>query len=734
MGSEANSKRLRGLRLATLIGLIACAAMAARAGASAGATTRPADAPQTTVAHRMPVVSGNEDPFLWLEDVRGARALAWVKAQDAKTAAALEGDPRYRTLYAQALKISESKSRIPYPQTIAGSIYNFWQDATHVRGILRRTTLGSYRTAAPQWTTVLDLDALAKSERANWVWEGIDCVKPEETRCLVSLSDGGEDAQTIREFDLRSRRFTPGGFGLPRAKQSFAWSDPNTLLVARPWTPGEVTASGYPYDVRKLVRGQPLAAASEIYRGLPSDVGVSPLVLHDGSGDQIQLIERDVTFFTSEYYVLTPNGLRKLGLPQEVNIAGMLAGRLLVRLNQRWQAANHSFPAGALVSLDVKSLEADPAHLRPTSLYAPGPRESLDSVAVTKDRVLLATYRMVKGRALVYAPESDGGWSRRQLDLPDNSSIGLIDANLRNDTAFLGVTSFLTPTYLYIVDAATGRAASIKRLPAEFDASKDIVEQHEATSKDGTQIPYFIVRSKNMVFDAANPTVLYAYGGFQVSITPFYNGQVGKLWLERGGVFAVANIRGGGEFGPAWHDAGLKTHRQRIYDDFYAVARDLVARKITAPRYLGIQGGSNGGLLMGVEFTQHPEMWNAVDMQVPLLDMLRYEKIEAGASWVGEYGSVSVPAERAFLASISPYQNLKPGVTYPEPLIWTTTKDDRVGPQHARKFAAKLNAMGVPCLFYEVTEGGHGSGANLAERAHTSALEWTYFTQKLMRG
>jgi prolyl oligopeptidase len=698
----------------------------------AGANVPSQNEPQTTIAHAMKGVSGNADPFLWLEQVHGARALAWVRAQNAKTVAVLERDPHFSTFYAEALKIDESKTRIPYPFTIAGIVYNFWQDSRHVRGILRRTPPKSYAAAQPDWSTVLDLDAVAKAEHANWVWEGITCALPQERHCLISLSDGGEDAVTVREFDLESRSFVQSGFVLPRGKQTIAWFDPNTLLVARAWKPGEVTASGYAYVVKRLVRGQPLANATEIFRGSPTDVDAAPVVFRDGQGHQITLIERDVTFFTSEYYLLTPKGVQKLALPQKVSLSGLVAGRLLVTLNQAWSAGAHAFSPGSLISLDLTNIVSDPQHLKPELIYVQGPRESLNAVLPTKDRVLVATTFNVRGRAFIYTPTLGDAWTKQQLNLPDNSSIELDDTNLRNNIAFIDATSFLTPTTLYIADAATGRISPIKSQPAQFDASKDIVEQHEATSKDGTQIPYFLVRPKQMTFDESNPTVLTAYGGFQISVLPYYDPEVGKLWLERDGVFAVANIRGGGEFGPAWHEAGLTTHRQRIYDDFYAVARDLVARKITTPRFLGIQGASNGGLLMGVEFTQHPEMWNAVDMQVPLLDMLRYEKIEAGASWVGEYGSVSNPTERAFLASISPYQNIKPGVAYPEPLIWTTTKDDRVGPEHARKFAAKLGAMGVRYLFYEVTEGGHGSGANLIEQAHTTALEWTYFTQKLM--
>jgi prolyl oligopeptidase len=338
----------------------------------------------------------------------------------------------------------------------------------------------------------------------------------------------------------------------------------------------------------------------------------------------------------------------------------------------------------------------------------------------------------VRGRAVLYTPARGGSWTATPIVVPDNLAIGIVDGDIHSDLAMLSETGFLTPSSVWLLNAKSRGLSQIKSLPAKFDAAPDTVEQFEATSKDGTRVPYFVVHRRGMKRDGSGATILTAYGGFQVSNTPAYSANVGKLWLEHGGVWVLANIRGGGEFGPAWHEAGLKTHRQVIYDDFAAVGRDLVTRGITSARRLGIMGGSNGGLLMGVEFTQHPELWNAVDIEVPLLDMLRYEQIAAGASWVGEYGSVSVPAERAFLASISPYNNLRPGTAYPEPFIWTTTKDDRVGPEHARKFAAKLASMGVPYLFYEVVEGGHGAGANLNEDAQTTALEWTYFAKRLM--
>ncbi len=718
------------LRSLCTVALIAAFAVCARAVLPARAQSTLAA--QTTVAKASPSAADGSDPFLWLEDKDGARAMAWVHEQNARTLPILEGDPHFKTLYADALAVAQAKGRIPYPAFLAGSLYNFWQDDTHVRGIWRRTTMASFESSDPQWTTVLDLDAVSKDEGANWVWHGADCNWPSETRCLIFLSNGGEDADSVREFDLTTGKFVADGFSLPRGKQNVAWENDNALLVAREWKPGDLTASGYPYIVKRLRRGQPLAAATEIFRGQPSDVSVQGFTMYDGTGHRITLINRGVTFFTSQQYVVTAAGVQRLAVPEKVDFNTMVDGQLIISLNQDWDVNGKHFPEGALVAVDAAAAKADPAHLHPVLIYAPGPRESIDGIAATKHALIAAIYQNVRGRGFIFSRNADGSWTSRQLDLPDNSSIHVVDADLRSDDAFLSVTGFLTPTTLWKLDTDSARLAAVKSLPAQFDASNLMVEQHEATSADGTKIPYFVVGPKNMQFNGRNPTVLYAYGGFQISLTPSYSGTLGKLWLERGGVYVLANIRGGGEFGPQWHDSALKLNRQRAYDDFYAVAQDLVARNITSPRYLGIQGGSNGGLLMGVEFTEHPEEWNAVDIQVPLLDMLRFEQIQAGASWAGEYGSDSDPAIKAFWEAHSPYNNLHEGVAYPEPFIWTTTKDDRVGPQHARKFAAKMAAMGLPYLFYEVTEGGHGAGANLQEAAHTSALEWTYFTMKLM--
>jgi len=674
-----------------------------------------------------------DDPFLWLEPFESPRALAWVNAENARSAAVLEQDPRYGELHQAALKIVDALDRIPTPSFRAGQVYNLWQDAGHVQGLWRRTSLESYAAPDPDWETVLDLDALSKADGRTWVWKGAQCLKPDERLCLVSLSDGGEDAVEVREFDLASRSFVNDGFRLARSKQDAAWLGPDALAVSRDWGPGTMTASGYPFVVRIVERGRPLEAARELFRGRPEDVQVSPYAVYDpASGRAEVLIARAVSFFETETYAVEGGRALRLPLPLKHTVQGLLGGRLLLTLQQDWTpaAGGPTFASGALVAADFGALKAGRAEV--SEVYAPGPRESIESVGVTRSRVVVAAYENVRGRALVFTPGADGSWARGRLPFPDNLSVDLVDVDDRSDLAFVQTASFLQPTALSLADAGALTARELKALPPRFDASTHVTEQFEATSTDGTKVPYFVVRPKDLAFDGTAPTLLYAYGGFQVSMTPAYSALNGKLWLERGGVYVLANIRGGGEFGPAWHQAGLKTRRQVVFDDFAAVARDLIARRITSPRRLGIEGGSNGGLLMGVEMEQHPELWNAVVIQVPLLDMLRIDQIGAGASWVGEYGSPQVPEERAFLARISPYHNLRPGVRYPEPLFVTSTKDDRVSPAHARKMAARMQAMGLPFLYYENTQGGHSASANQHEVAHRVALEMTYLTRKLM--
>ena len=669
------------------------------------------------------------DPFAWLEDIDGKQALAWVQQQNERSLQHLTGDARYPLAYQKALAILEDRSRIPYGTLRGGQMYNFWQDDRHVRGVWRRTPLASYETAAPVWETLLDVDELATGEGRNWVYQGVDCQPHEGTRCLVSLSDGGQDAKVVREFEQVTRSFVADGFTLPEAKSDIAWQDAATLLVATDFGDHSLTESGYPFIVREWHRGQPLSGAREIYRGNAADVAVAPMRLDGDRGDSLLVIVRAHTFFSSEYLRFAGGKVEPMTLPPKVDLQGISQGQLLFRILQDWQISGETFKAGSLLSMALAEVTSARPRVRP--VLVPGPRDSIEQVAVTHGAVLAALYSDVKGRLLRL--QFDGNaWTATDIALPVNGSVGIATADEHSATAFVTFQDFLQPATLYQVAVPAAQARPIKSLSQKFDAAGCSVEQLMATSRDGTQVPYFVVRPKGFVANGSAPTLLYGYGGFNVSMLPSYLGTTGKLWLEHGGVYVLANIRGGGEFGPAWHEAGLKTHRQVVYDDFIAVAQDLIALKITSTRRLGIEGGSNGGLLMGVMLTQRPELFRAAVVQVPLLDMLRFDKLLAGASWVAEYGSPQVPQERAWLEKMSPYQNLHYRQDYPEVFILTSTKDDRVHPGHARKYAAKLESLHMPFLYYENTEGGHSAAADLRERARRLALEFVYLSQRLI--
>ena len=645
----------------------------------------------------------------------------------------LEGDPRYTTLFDEALAIADATDRIPGIRFIGGAVYNLWTDAQHPRGIWRRTTFDDYESPQPRWTTLLDIDALGKAEGRSWVYHGANCFMPAGRRCMISLSDGGEDAVEMREFDLESARFVEGGFHLPRAKQTIVWEDADHLLVTRPWTEGDATPSGYPYVVKRLSRGMVLDAAVEIYRGVKAtDVSVSLQVNYDAT-DRVSVIRRNRDFFHAEFHMVTAEGPRRLALPEKADIIDLFSGRLIVRLHEPWAANGQNFGEGAIVHLDLAEARAEPDRLKPHLVWSPGATEAFVGRTSTYGTFVLATMDNVRGRAWVYkAARAEAGRTAPSIcPTTCRSASGRATTSPASPSCTPAASSHRHREWL--VDGASGKAQQIKTLLPKFDASALAVEQHEAASSDGTKIPYFIVHRKDIKLDGSTPTWMYAYGGFESSLTPGYRATMGKLWLERGGAFVLANIRGGGEFGPRWHEAGLSTRRQLVYDDFAAVARDLIDRKITSPRRLGIEGGSNGGLLTGVQFTQHPELWNAVVISIPLLDMLRISKIAAGASWIAEYGDVNAdPAVLAFWQKVSPYQNLRAGTAYPEPFIFTTTKDDRVGPQHARKFAARLEEMKLPFFYFENTEGGHGSGADHRQQAHATALIAIYMQKKLM--
>lgn len=689
------------------------------------------------------------DPHLALEGVETPSSLAWVKAQNDKALGVLSNDPRFAGLQAEALKILAAKDRIAMPNFVGKTVFNFWQDQNHVRGVWRRTSLESYKSATPQWETVIDLDALAAAEGKNWIWKGADCRPKTHDRCLVNLSNGGKDAVTVREFDLTTKTFVDpaaGGFALPESKQTIEWLDADTLILTRDWGPGTTTDSGYGFVIKTLKRGQALDQAVEVYRGHKTDVSARPNVLRDAAGVRVVLLTRATDFFHDETYLWDGQAAHLLPIPQKVGVRGLIDGKLVLKIEEAWApktvATPLTYPAGSLVAVSPDKLlptDRKPGDAiaisndcDPCQLLAPGPRQSIDQVAVTDNRVLAVVYDNVRGSLVSLRLRGEFGVTSQPLPVIDNAAVSLGSHSDEGDDVFYTVEGFLTPTELKLADATGTTAQTVKTLPALFDAKNLVVEQKSAISKDGTAIPYFLVHRKNWKLNGQNPTLLHAYGGFNLSKLPVYDPLVGKLWLERGGAYAVANIRGGGEFGPAWHEAALKANRQRAYDDYFAVAEKLIADKATSPRHLGAYGRSNGGLLMGVAMTERPDLWNAVVVESPLLDMIRYTVLPAGASWIGEYGDPAIPAERAWIEKYSPYQNLKAGVKYPLAYITTSTKDDRVHPGHARKFAARLDDLKVDHLYFENTDGGHANGADPKANARRWALHYTYLSRQLM--
>ena len=670
-----------------------------------------------------------DDPYYWLEEVEGAKPLAWVEAQNKVSLAELTAAPDYPALYARLLAINDSRARIPNVVKRGAFYYNFWQDAANPRGLWRRTTPAEYRQENPAWETVLDLDALARAEKENWIWGSAIPLYPQNERYLLRLSRGGGDAVVVREFDLPSKSFvTVQPFTLPEGKNNVAWLDRDTLFVGTNTGPGALTDSGYPRTVRLWRRGTPVADAPEVFAGAATDVSVVGYA-SDEPGYHREFVRRAITFYTSETFIHHAGKLTKLALPLDAQ-PGSYRDQFTVELRTDWTTGGRTYPAGALLAMNYDRFlkgERDFA-----LLFTPSPRTALVGISDTKNHLIVNELDNVRNRLYTLTLRSEGNWERQPLAAPLFGSVSAtaVDAD-ESDEFFLSVTDFLTPSTLALGTIGRDERTTLKQLPSFFNPAGLAITQHEAISRDGTRVPYFQVARENLQLDGRNPTLLYGYGGFEVSMTPNYSGGIGAAWLEQGGVYVLANIRGGGEFGPGWHQAALKPNRQRAYDDFAAIAEDLIARKITSPAHLGIMGGSNGGLLMGVMLTQRPELFGAVVCQVPLLDMQRYHLLLAGASWMGEYGNPDVPAEWDYLSRYSPYQNAVAGKKYPRTLFMTSTRDDRVHPGHARKMAAKLTAQGHDLLYYENTEGGHGGAANNAQRARMTALAFTFLQKQL---
>ncbi|MBS0261097.1 MAG: S9 family peptidase [Planctomycetes bacterium] len=669
------------------------------------------------------------DPFVWLEEVTGEKPLGWVKARNAECTGELTADPDFQKLNDRLLTILDSNARIPMISKAGDFYYNFWRDSKNKRGLWRRTTLDEYRKESPAWETVLDLDELAKAENENWVWKGTTFLEPAYDRCLLSLSRGGADAVVVREFDVKSKSFVKDGFYLKEAKTRIAWRDIDSVFVASDFGPGSLTNSGYPRTVREWRRGTEVAAAPQVFEGQPADVSVSAYRTQT-PGFERDWVSRSVTFWTSELFLRKDGKLLKVDKPDDAK-ASSFRDTLFLELRTSWTTGGKTYAAGSLLAADLnRFMDGDRKF---DVLFEPTDRKSLASYAPTLHHVLINELDNVRNRLYVLTRQGND-WTREEVKgAPEFSTVSAspIDPD-ESDEYFMTVTGYLTPTSLLYGTLGKGPAEKLKQSPAFFKADGLEVTQHEATSADGTKIPYFQIARSNLELNGKNPTILYGYGGFEIPMVPGYQPTTGVAWLEAGGVYVVANIRGGGEFGPKWHQAALKQNRHKAYEDFAAVGEDLIRRKVTSPRHLGTMGGSNGGLLMGNMLTRRPDLFGAIVCQVPLLDMQRFNKLLAGASWMAEYGNPDVPAEWEFIQTFSPYHNVKQATKYPRTLFTTSTRDDRVHPGHARKMVARMKEQGHNVVYYENIEGGHGGAADNKQAAFMWALAYTFFKKQLM--
>ena len=682
------------------------------------------------LAHMLvqPLVLAQEaDPFQWLEEITGERSIAWVTQHNAQTTKDLESVAEYQPIFNRVQAILDSKDRIPYVSFQGQFVYNFWKDAKHQRGIWRRTTLDSYRTAKPNWDTIIDVDHLAKAEGKPWAWGGADCLEPAYRRCLVFLSPGGSDAKVVREFDTHNRRFTKGGFTLPEAKSRVGWMDADTLAVGTDFGAGTLTTSGYPRMVKLWRRGTPLASAQLIFEGQVSDVSADSNIIRDiPQGRTYQLVQRNIAFWKTESFIRLGERLVKLDLPLDASFQGMFKEHMLLSLRSDWAVEGSTYKAGSLIAIKLDAFLAGSRKFE--TLFEPAERVSYGGVTSTGKRVMLLTMDNVTSR--MYSLRLDDGiWSKAEVSLPGKGSASFNAVDRERDRVTFTYTDFLTPPSVYLDDSQ--KTEVLKASPQFFDAAGVAVEQLEAVSRDGTRIPYFVVKPRGFVANGKAPALLYAYGGFEVSQLPRYSAATGAAWIERGGVYILANIRGGGEFGPKWHQAVQGHAHMKNFEDFIAVAEDLQRRNITDKNHLGIMGGSQGGLLVGGSMALRPDLFKAVVSAVPLADMKRFHKLLAGASWMAEYGNPDKPEDWAVIKTWSPYELLNKETQYPKAFFWTTTRDDRVHPAHARKMAAKLEDLGHPVYYFENMEGGHGSGTTSKQQSQVLALQYAYLWHML---
>lgn len=667
-----------------------------------------------------------EDKYLWLEEVENPKALEWVENWNEKSLAVLKSQKNYQSIYDKNLEIYNSDERIADPTIQGEFVFNFWQDQNNPRGIWRRASILSYTNGIPEWETLIDIDKLAEEEDIKWVFKGAAGLFPDYSKFLVNLSKGGGDAVIVKEFDVASKSFVENGFYLPETKGGASWIDENTLMVSTDFGTG-MTTSGYPKEVKIWKRGTALKDAKLVFEGSETDMGIWG-ISEIKEKKTYRIITQRTSFYTGNYYVIENDKLIKAELPSDIQLSGIFNGLVILQLKSDWETGGKNFKQGSVISIAYNDLIEGKKNYE--LIVAPDNSSSVTEISTTKNVLLINMLNNVKSELYKYT--WDVSWKKEKIEAPELGNITLSATDENSDNYFFYFTNFLEPSTLYNGDANSGTVKKVKSLPTFFPTEEYKVQQFEAVSKDGTKIPYFLVSSKEIKYTGNNPTLLYAYGGFEVPMLPGYNAVTGTAWLENGGVYVLANIRGGGEFGPKWHQAGLKENRQRVYDDFHAVAESLMEKKITRSNKLGIFGGSNGGLLVGVAFTQRPDLYGAVVCAVPLLDMKRYNKLLAGASWMAEYGNPDIPAEWEFISKYSPYQNIKPGMNYPEVFFTTSTRDDRVHPGHARKAVAKMNELGYKVYYFENTEGGHAGASTNEQRAQMYALIYSYLQMKLM--
>ena len=667
------------------------------------------------------------DPYLWLEEVEGKKALDWAREQNRLSDEALTTLPQFTELRDRFLEVFNDRERIIYPDVTGDMTYNLWQDENNERGLWRRMPKKDYLAGKDVWESVLDLDLLSAEEGRKWVFGGADWFGPENRYCLLRLSDGGKDEAVIREFDAKAKKFVEGGFTVAESKGSVAWVDMDHILVATNYGSGTMTSSGYPAVAKMWQRGAAPSDAVMVHQTDTANMGLFVSGIHI-NGKQYVFMDERIGFYESTTSLLTSDGMKKLDIPKDVEAKGMFREDLLLYLQSDWTVSGEIFNAGTLVSYDLSSLLSGKPTVK--TIYKPDERSSLSMVMTTRDFIVVSTMENVQGKMRIIRPVK-GIWASETVPVPESGMVGLVGSDDQSNDYFFIFSNPVTPTTLYHSDGK--EVKSIRKQKDYFNAGGISVDQNEAESKDGTKIPYFIVHPANMVYDGSNPTLVYGYGGFNSSSLAGYSAITGIGWIEKGNVYVIANIRGGGEFGPAWHQSALREKRQNAYDDFFAVAEDLIKRNITTPEHMGAYGWSNGGLLAGVALTQRPDLWNAVVIGAPLLDMKRFSKLLAGASWMDEYGNPDVPADWEFISRYSPYQNVKADVKYPKPLFITSTKDDRVHPGHARKMAAKMIDMNHPVYYHETIEGGHGAASTHAQEADMWALMYTYLNKQLVK-